>query len=86
MYLDEFAFTDTLTSVDSEILNSNLLAQYEDISELVSNALNQRDDYKSAMLNYESSKEGITIAQSGHWPSLTANGSYSWFGNTCIKY
>jgi outer membrane protein len=80
--LDEFAFTDTLTSVDSEILNSNLLAQYQDISELVTNALNQRDDYKSAILNYESSKEGVTIAQSGHWPSLTANGSYSWFGNT----
>jgi outer membrane protein len=80
--LDEFAFTDTLTNLDSEILNSNLLAQYEDISELVTNALNQRDDYKSAMLNYESAKEGITIAQSGHWPSLTANGSYSWFGNS----
>jgi outer membrane protein len=80
--LDEFAFTDTLTNLDSEILNSNLLSQYEDISELVTNALNQRDDYKSAMLNYESAKEGITIAQSGHWPSLTANGSYSWFGNS----
>jgi len=80
--LDEFAFTDTLTSVDSEILNSNLLAEYQDMSELVTNALNQRDDYKSAMLNYESAKEGITIAQSGHWPSLTANGSYSWFGNS----
>lgn len=80
--LDEFAFTDTLTNLDSEILNSDLLAQYEDISELVTNALNQRDDYKSAMLNYESAKEGITIAQSGHWPSLTANGSYSWFGNS----
>ena len=34
------------------------------------------------MLNYESSKEGVTIAQSGHWPSLVANGRYSWFGNT----
>jgi len=80
--LEEFAFTDTLTSMDSEILNSNLLSEYQDISELVTNALNQRDDYKSAALNYESSKEGITIAQSGHWPSLVANGSYSWKGDT----
>jgi outer membrane protein len=80
--MEEFAFTDTLTSVDSEILNSNLLSEYQDISELVTNALNQRDDYKSAMLNYESSKEGVTIAQSGHWPSLIANGNYTWFGNT----
>jgi outer membrane protein len=80
--LEEFTFTDTLTSIDSEILNSNLLAEYQDISELVTNALNQRYDYKSAMLNYESSKEGVTIAQSGHWPSLIANGNYSWFGST----
>lgn len=80
--LEEFAFTDSLTNMDSEILNSNLLAEYQDLSELVSNALNQRNDYRSALLNYESSKEGITIAQSGHWPSLTARGSYSWFGDT----
>jgi outer membrane protein TolC len=65
-----------------EILNSNLLSQYQDLSELVTNALNKRYDYKSAQLDYESSKEGVTIAQSGHWPSLIANGSYSWFGTT----
>jgi outer membrane protein len=80
--LQEYTFTDTLTSMDSEILNSNLLADYQDLSELVTNALNQRYDYKSASLNYESSKEGVTIAQSGHWPSLVANGRYTWFGNT----
>jgi outer membrane protein len=80
--LEEFAFTDTLTSIDSEILNAKLLNDYEDISELVAGALDQRYDYKSAILNYESTKEGVTIAQSGHWPSLIANGSYSWFGNT----
>lgn len=80
--LEEFAFTDTLTSIDSEILNAKLLNDYQDISELVTSALNQRYDYKSAILNYESTKEGVTIAQSGHWPSLIANGSYSWFGNT----
>jgi len=80
--LQEYTFTDTLTSMDSEILNSNLLADYQDLSELVTNALTQRDDYQSAKLNYESSKEGVTIAQSGHWPSLVANGRYTWFGNT----
>jgi len=80
--LEEYTFTDTLTSVDSEILSSNLLSEYQDLSELVTNALNQRFDYKSAQLNYESSKEGVSIAQGGHWPSLVANGSYSWFGST----
>jgi outer membrane protein len=80
--LEEFTFTDTLTSIDTEILNSNLLAEYQNISDLVTNALNQRYDYKSAMLNYKSTKEGVTIAQSGHWPSLVARGDYYWFGNT----
>ncbi|MFI5237864.1 MAG: TolC family protein, partial [Ignavibacteriales bacterium] len=79
--LEEYTFTDTLTSIDSEILNSKLMNDYSDISELVTNALNQRYDYKSATLNYESSKEGVTIAQSGHWPSLNANASYSVFSD-----
>jgi outer membrane protein len=80
--LEEFAFTDTLTTIDSEILNSNLLSEYQEVSELVSNALQKRYDYQSATLNFESSKEGVSIAQGGHWPSLVANGSYSWFGST----
>lgn len=75
--LQEFEFSDTLTSADSEILNSDLLSDYENISDLVTQAMNKRYDYQSALLNYESSKEGVTIAESGHWPSLTANGSYS---------
>ena len=79
--LEEYNFTDTLTSVDSEILSTNLLKDYQDINELVNEALNQRYDYKSVMLNYESSKEGVTIAQSGHWPSLTASGNYSIFSD-----
>jgi outer membrane protein len=77
--LEEFTFTDTLTSIDSEILNANLLSDYNDISGLVTSALNQRYDYKSAMLNYESSREGVTIAESGHWPSLSASANYSVF-------
>jgi len=80
--LEEFTFTDTLTSIDTEILNSNLLAEYQDMIGLVTNALNQRLDYQSAKLNFESSKEGVTVAQSGHWPSLVASGNYSWFGTT----
>jgi outer membrane protein len=77
--LEEYTFADSLTSVESEILNTNLLADYQNISDLVAQALNQRLDFKSAMLNYESSKDGVTIAESGHWPSLTASGNYSLF-------
>ncbi len=80
--LEEYVFSDSLTSTEIEILNTNLLSDYKDISELVDQALNQRLDYKSALLNLESSRSGVTIAESGHWPLLRANGNYSWFGNT----
>jgi len=80
--LEEYVFSDSLTSTEIQILNTNLLADYKDISELVDQALNQRLDYKSALLNLESSRSGVTIAESGHWPSLLASGSYSWIGNT----
>ncbi len=84
--LEEYTFTDTLTSIDSEILNSKLLNDYSDISELVKSALNQRYDFKSAVLNYESSKEGVTIAKSGHWPSLSANANYSVFTDNISNF
>lgn len=80
--LDEYVFSDSLTVSDREILNSNLLESYQDITELVDKALNERFDYKSAKLNFESSKDAVSIAQGGHWPSLNADGNYTWFGNT----
>jgi outer membrane protein len=75
--LREYEFADSLTSADVEVLNTDLMDDYENISELVTQAMNRRFDYQSAVLNYESSKEGVTIAESGHWPSLTASGNYS---------
>jgi outer membrane protein len=77
--LDEYQFPDTLTAVEFEILNTDLLSDFQDMSELVDAALNQRLDFKSAILNLESAKDGVTIAQSGHWPYLAASGSYSLF-------
>ena len=80
--LEEFKFDDSLTVNEEKILKTDLLKDYENITELVVQALNQRFDYRSALLNFESSKSGVTIAESGHWPSLTADGSYAWFGNS----
>ncbi len=80
--LEEYVFSDSLTSTEIEILNSNLLEDYQDITALVNQALEQRLDYKSAMLNLQSAKSGVTIAESGHWPSLNANANYYWLGNT----
>jgi outer membrane protein len=80
--LEEYEFSDSLTAIEIEILNSNLLEDYQDITVLVNQALEQRFDYKSAMLNLQSAKSGVTIAQSGHWPSLNANANYYWLGNS----
>ncbi|MGB5529464.1 MAG: TolC family protein [Ignavibacteriaceae bacterium] len=80
--LEEFEFADSLTVNEEKILNTDLIKDYENITELVDQALNQRFDYKSALLNLESARSGVTIAESGHWPSLNANGDYSWFGNS----
>ena len=75
--LEEYEFSDTLTAVEFEILNTDLLSDFQNMSELVNAALNQRLDFKSAILNLESAKDGINIAQSGHWPNLSASGSYT---------
>jgi outer membrane protein len=80
--LQEYKFSDSLSASEREVLNSNLLQSYQDITELVDKALNERFDYQSAKLNFESSKDAVNIAQGGHWPSLSADGNYSWFGNT----
>lgn len=80
--LEEYVFSDSLTLTEIQILNTNLLADYKDISELVEQALVQRLDYKSALLNLESTRSGVTIAESGHWPSILATGDYFWSGNS----
>lgn len=80
--LENYVFSDSLTEIELEILNSNLLADYQDLSELIEQALNQRLDYKSAQLNLQSARSSVTIAESGHWPSLLATGDYFWSGNS----
>lgn len=79
--LKEYVFSDTLTAKEKKILKSDLLKDYQDLSVLVSQALNHRLDYKSAQLNLNSAKDAVTIAQSGHFPRLSANGFYTWRGN-----
>jgi len=79
--LKEYSFSDKITDEEEEVLKTNLAEDYEKISEYVNDAMKNRLDYRSAQLNLESAKDGVTIAQSGHWPSLSANGFYTWRGN-----
>ncbi len=79
--LEDYEFSYLLTDEEQIILNTDFTKDFENITELVNQALKQRKDYKSAMLNLESSMNGVTIARSGHWPSLSAMGSVSWLGS-----
>ncbi len=78
---EEYTFSDSLSNNEKVILNTNLLKDFDNITELVTQAYENRQDYKSAKLDLESTVSGITIARSGHLPSLNANGFYSWQGD-----
>jgi outer membrane protein len=78
---EEYTFSDVLSNDEQAILSSNLLKDFDDLTELVNRAFDNRQDYKSAQLNLESSLNNVTIARSGHLPSLNANGFYSWQGD-----
>ena len=74
--LEDYSLTDSLTSQEKEILNRKLTQDYNNLTELVNKALTTRPDYRSAQLNFESAQDGVTIARSGHFPSLTGSASY----------
>ncbi len=74
--LKEYSFSDEITDEETEVLKTDLAEDYVKISEYVNNAFINRLDYRSAQLNLEGAKDGVTIAQSDHWPSLTADAIY----------
>ncbi len=79
--LQNYSFQDSLTTQEEEQLKTNLNKEYKSLSDLVQEALNNRSDYKSAMLNVESAKEGITKAFSGNLPRLTGSYDYYLYSN-----
>ncbi len=74
--LESYNFIDTLLTGEVEKIKRDLDIDYNDLSELVAKALENRYDYKSAKLNLESANDGITIARSGHFPTLTNSINY----------
>lgn len=53
------------------------LSDFEDIKAMVNSALDTRFDFKSQQLLISSAENGLTIARSGLFPSLTGSYSYS---------
>ena len=79
--LQDYTFSNEITTEEEDVLKTDLAADYVKISEYVTEALKNRLDYRSARLDLESANDGVTIARSGHWPSLVASGGYSWTGD-----
>lgn len=75
--LEEYNYSDSLTSSESKLLQSDITADYEDLARLSEQALANRVDYKGAKLSLEGAYNGITIARAGHLPVLTGNGSFN---------
>jgi len=75
--LENYTLSDSLTNTELSILNSSMSSEYQNISQLVNEALSNRSDYKSAKLDFDSAENGITIAQSGYFPSLTNTLGYN---------
>ncbi len=79
--LKEYNFPDDFTVEELDMIKSRIAQQYDDVPVLISEAMNNRFDYKSALLQVESAEDGITIARSGHFPRLTNSYGFSSFAN-----
>ena len=82
---DSYAFPDTVSIEGLDVLRNKLTEQSDSLSVLVSSAMDNRFDYKSALLNLESADDNITIARSGHFPRLTNSIGFSSEANSFNK-
>ena len=73
---DNYNFSDSLSANDRDIIGRHIESNYRDLTDLVNKSLSSRYDYQSAKLSLESALNGITIARSGYFPSLTNSNSY----------
>ncbi|MCL5028822.1 MAG: TolC family protein [Bacteroidetes bacterium] len=79
--LQNYSFSDSLTTQEENILQADISEQYTGLDEMVKEALANRADYKSAILDYESAQNGITVAEGSYFPRLTNSYSYNTYAN-----
>jgi len=73
--MDDYSLIDPFNQ-EKNIDPNSYLKQFEDIQTLVNVALDNRFDFKSQQLLVKSADDGLTIARSTLFPTLTANYSY----------
>ncbi len=82
-------FDDTEYSVDFAGIPTNidtaefasLNQQYTDFNNLVKTALERRPDYQGSVENVKSADASMTIARAGHFPTVSASGSFGYNNN-----
>lgn len=72
-----YVYSDTLSIREEDILNSDLSSKFNNMGNLVEQALSKRADYKSAVLDYEAAQSGITVAKGSYFPTLTNDYTYN---------
>jgi len=73
--LEDFTFEDP--TVNGNELTLEMIVLDPNLKTLVEKALTNRQDFKSAKLDYQGAIDGITIAKAGHLPSLSNYYDYS---------
>lgn len=80
--LENYTYSKNLTDRELDILAANIDTDYNRLNDLVLQALENRRDYKAQKLSLNSLYDNLTIARSGHLPSLYGNVSYNAPANT----
>ena len=80
--LEDYTYSKYLTDRELAILAEDIDTDYSRLNELVMQALENRRDYKAQKLTLNSLYDNLTIARSGHLPSLVGNINYSAPANT----
>ncbi|MEP0861621.1 MAG: TolC family protein [Ignavibacterium sp.] len=77
----DYTFETDFTLREESILTTDFEEDYKNIQERISDAYNNRLDYKSKLYELEGSLNQVTIARSGHFPRLTGSLGFSSYSN-----
>lgn len=80
--LENYRFSDSLSVSELNVIDRGLTEDFEALTTLVNEALRTRRDFESARLSLESAYNGITIARSGHFPTLSNNANFYTVANS----
>lgn len=69
--LETYNFIDPTLESDKAIHDASEFILAEELTALINKALSTRSDFQSAQLNLENANKNITIANSGHLPSIS---------------